>query len=272
MPYYQHSQLRNLTIAVGTIFNSLFIRKMDDESNIVDEHRVPLSYSSKDRFLTKIKSLNTSVNVQNFIPRIGFMMESMAYASDRQLSPHNKLDGNPRHGATGWAKANTYTPSPYDVEYIVSIYTNTMDEALQIVEQIAPMFRPNFNVTVNEIPELEILRDIPVILNSVNIDDNWSSNFDQGGLRSIVFDISLTARANLHPPVSKVGIIETTFINFIPLSGSGDIEDEEIWMTPTKQEVYLFCGASLVCDAYVNRLPVIGVDFHGNCMISAAPS
>jgi hypothetical protein len=252
MAYYRHNQLRNLTVAVGTIFNSLFIRKVDDDDNIVDEYKVPLSYSGKDRFLSKIKSIDTSVNVQNFIPRIGFMMESMGYASDRQLSPFNKMDSSARRGTDGWEKSNTYTPAPYDVEYSVSIYTNTMDEALQIIEQVAPMFRPVFNVTVNEIPELEILRDIPIILNSVSIDDNWSSNFDQGELRSIVFDLSITARANLHPPVTTQGTIETTFINFVPLSGSGLIEDDEIWYTPARQELYFYGAASLIAEATVS--------------------
>ena len=56
-----------------------------------------------------------------------------------------------------------YTPVPYNVSYNLYSFTRskTLRLGLQIVEQILPFFQPDFTVTVNAIPELNIKRDIP---------------------------------------------------------------------------------------------------------------
>ena len=44
------------------------------------------------------------------------------------------------------------------------IQTNS-DDALQIVEQILPYFQPDYTVTLNLRPTMDIVRDVPIILN-----------------------------------------------------------------------------------------------------------
>jgi hypothetical protein len=256
MSYFHHSLLRNLTISFGSIFNNLYIRKTEDDGAIIDEYRVPLSYANKDRFISKIRGENDGVRIQSFIPRIGFTMESLAYAPDRQLSAHNKITGNVKQVDNAWIKNTSYTPAPYDVDYNVSIYTNNTDDSLQLIEQIAPMFRPDFNISVNEMPDLDIIRDIPVTLNNISMDDTWASNFDQGELRTVVWDLNFTIRANLYAPINKLGVIDSTFISFVPLSGSDPIEDDDIWFTPDIPQIYIHGGVSVV--AVAQEIGVVG--------------
>ena len=47
------------------------------------------------------------------------------------------------------------------------------------------------------------------------------------------------------------GTIETTLVSFIPLTGSGPIGDDEIWISPVEPEVLMWAGASLVADAII---------------------
>ena len=47
------------------------------------------------------------------------------------------------------------------------IFAKNQEDALQIVEQILPYFNPDFSVTVNDLPELGIKRDIKIVMDSV---------------------------------------------------------------------------------------------------------
>ena len=68
-----------------------------------------------------------------------------------------------------------YTPVPYNINFSLYIFTaTTAENGLQIVEQILPFFQPEYTVTMNVIPELNLKRDIPIILNSVNYEDSYT--------------------------------------------------------------------------------------------------
>ena len=62
-----------------------------------------------------------------------------------------------------------YTPVPYNLNFSLYSFTASAEAGLQIVEQILPFFQPDYTVTINAVPELDIKRDVPIILNSVNI-------------------------------------------------------------------------------------------------------
>ena len=47
------------------------------------------------------------------------------------------------------------------------VFAKNQDDGLQAVEQIIPYFNPDFNVTINDLPELGIKRDIKITLDNV---------------------------------------------------------------------------------------------------------
>jgi hypothetical protein len=50
------------------------------------------------------------------------------------------------------------------------------DDALQIVEQILPYFQPDYTITINDMADMGIKRDVPIVLNSVSYLDNYPHN------------------------------------------------------------------------------------------------
>ena len=64
-----------------------------------------------------------------------------------------------------WWKGTNYNyfPVPYNVSYNLYSFTASAEAGLQIIEQILPFFQPDFTVTVNAIPELNIKRDIQIV-------------------------------------------------------------------------------------------------------------
>ncbi len=90
-----------------------------------------------------------------------------------------------------------------------------MNDALQIVEQILPYFQPEYTVTMKMIDSMTDYRDVPIILNSVNMEDTYEGDFTER--RVIEYSLSFTMKLNYFGPVytGKVikNVIERDYIN-----------------------------------------------------------
>jgi hypothetical protein len=99
-----------------------------------------------------------------------------------------------------------HTPVPYNINFSLYSFTATAENGLQIVEQILPFFQPEYTVTMKVVPELDIVRDIPIILNTVNYEDTYSGDFTTR--RAVVYTLSFTAKTYLYGPMSNQGVIK----------------------------------------------------------------
>jgi hypothetical protein len=99
-----------------------------------------------------------------------------------------------------------YTPVPYNISYTLNIFTATAESGLQIVEQILPFFQPDYTVTVNAVPELDIKRDVPIILNDISYEDNYSGDYTTR--RAVIYTLNFTAKTYLFGPASTQKVIK----------------------------------------------------------------
>ena len=72
-----------------------------------------------------------------------------------------------------------FMPVPYNIEFELNIFSKLNDDALQIIEQILPFFQPSFNLTVDLVESIGEKRDIPVILDSIDFQDDYEDLFKQ---------------------------------------------------------------------------------------------
>ena len=100
-----------------------------------------------------------------------------------------------------------YTPVPYNISYNLYSFTASAEAGLQIIEQILPFFQPDFTVTINAIPSLNIKRDIPIILNSVNYEDTYSGDFTTR--RAVIYTLNITPKTYLFGPSTSQKVIKT---------------------------------------------------------------
>lgn len=247
---FYHQSMRKITIGLGTLFNNIHLRRFDKDENVVDEITVPTSYASKNRFIAKLREIKGDTKVQTFIPRIGFTLNGINYDPSRKINSHGRITtGQPFNPDN---RKHVYNPVPYDLNYTVSVYTKNTEDALQILEQILPYFTPEFNLVFKEIPEIEMIRDIPIILDAVGIDDMWESQFDEGSLRTIVWDLDLTAKAWFYPPVTEQGVIKKVKINhFVMGDDFADNSDEWFVEGDPELEVMISGAAALIAEATV---------------------
>ena len=87
-------------------------------------------------------------------------------------------------------------PVPYNLDIELYALSKNSDDALQIVEQILPYFQPDYTITVNDMPDMGIKRDVPIVLNSIGYEDDYQGNFE--ARRAIIYTLSFTAKFYLY--------------------------------------------------------------------------
>ena len=207
--YFYNESMRRMTIGFGQIFNNIQIKRKDSNGNITQSIRVPLAYAPKEKFLARLDA-QPSLSDREFavtLPRMSFEITGISYDSSRKLTRVQKFK-HVKTGAEGKVLNFNYVPVPYNISYNLYSFTASAEAGLQIIEQILPFFQPDFTVTVNAIPELDIKRDIPIVLNSVNYEDTYSGDFSQR--RAVIYTLGFTAKTYLFGPASTQKVIKET--------------------------------------------------------------
>jgi len=215
--HFYHGSTRKIIVAFGTLFNNMTITRKDGK--VID---VPLTYASKEKFYLAYKQ-NIALNrpVDLILPRMGFIITDMSYDFERKTSSIGKFHAV---SATEAHHRKMYNPVPYDIQIQLSIYSRNMVDGLQILEQIVPFFKPSFNITINELEEMGVLRDIPIILDSVSHDDTSEGDFSDE-IRFLRWDLDFTIKANFYGPVRDQKIIKKVYVDY-HVSTDGEYDED----------------------------------------------
>jgi hypothetical protein len=204
---FYHGLIRKYVTIFGTLFNNIVIEQGEGDSR--QKLRVPLAYGPREKFLSRIEGNDDAGSHKTAIklPRIGFSFTSFTYAPQRKVATLNKIyktsEGN---------RQFAYAPVPYDVTVNMGIIAKTIDEANRITEQILPYFTPEFTVSAKLIEDLDEITDIPIVLNSVVMEDNYDGPYDER--RTIIVNLDFTMKILFFGPVSTSKIIKFVDVNF----------------------------------------------------------
>ena len=205
--YFYNESMRKMTVAFGQIFNNIQIKKKNSGGDVIQSIKVPLAYAPKEKFLVRLDQ-QSSLDEREMaitLPRMSFEITGITYDGNRKLTRIQKFK-TVKTGADGKILNFNYTPVPYNMSYSLHIFTATAESGLQIVEQILPYFQPDYTVTINQIPELNIKRDVPVILNRVEYEDSYTSDFTKR--RAVIYTLSFTAKTYLFGPATTQKVIK----------------------------------------------------------------
>jgi T4-like virus Myoviridae tail sheath stabiliser len=201
---YYHGSIRKAIVAFGRLFSDIYIdRKQGDSVNgtTIQRLQVPLSYAPKEKWLVRIEQDPTLENhTYTTLPRMSFEITSYMYDASRKLNRMQQI----KAGTSSNVNA-VYTPVPYNLDLSLYVLTKTQEDGLQIIEQILPTFTPEYTLQVNMIPELGITMDVPIILNSVNVQDEYDGSFQER--RFVTHTLNFQLKLNLYGPVGDQNII-----------------------------------------------------------------
>ena len=207
--HFYNEGLRKLTIAFGQLFNNIVLQNTSSTGAVTKRIRVPLAYAPKEKFIVRLEqqaNLQDDRAVSITLPRLGFEITGLSYDATRKLNKMNKTI-RVKESEEGKKHNFNFTPVPYNINFSLYSFTATAENGLQIVEQILPFFQPEYTVTMNVVPELNIKRDIPIILNSVNYEDTYSGDFTTR--RAVIYTLNFTAKTYLFGPSTSQKVIKT---------------------------------------------------------------
>lgn len=205
-PYY-NANIRKFVVSFGAIFSDLKIPRHDDNGNLVQTVNVPLAYGPKEKhFVRQEQDPSLETHVNNVLPKMGFEIAGYTYDTTRKTNRNNTIkcikDGH---------LTSVYSPVPYNLDINLYVLSKGTEDGFAIVEQILPLFSPEYNLNIKMLEEMNIVDTVPVILNSVSVQDDYEGDF--ANRRLVTHTFNFTAKLNIYGQVKEGNVITQTNVN-----------------------------------------------------------
>lgn len=199
-PFYWGT-IHKVVIAFGAVFSDIHIIRKDKNGNTVQTIEVPCNFAPAEKWMRKNKqNPNPGVDdqVEMVLPRMSYEITGFTYDAERQLPPTGRtvsaiVENNK-------VLKSQFNPVPYNIAFTVNIMTKTVEDSLMIVEQILPFFTPDYTITVKDIPELDLSKDLVIVLGGMEYEDLYQGSLNDR--RTIIWTLNFTVKAYLYPPVN----------------------------------------------------------------------
>ena len=234
---FYHETIRSVVVAFGTVFNNIQLVRKDNNGKIQQTLKVPLAYGPRQKFLVRLaEDPDLTKKIAVTLPRIGFEISNLTYDPTRKLNRVQKF--KKVKGDNANRLDTQYMPVPYNIGFELYILSKQSDDALQIVEQILPFFQPDYTLTINDMTDMGIKRDVPIILNSISYEDDYDGDFAER--RSLIYTLDFTAKFYLYGPVTSSSVIKT-----VQVDQYADIKDN----APKREQRYKVTPSPITADA-----------------------
>ena len=221
---YYHQTIRKYVAVFGTLFNDINVVRRDASDVIKEQIKVPIAYSPRDRWILRLRRARgisgTDEAVAMSLPRMGFDLTGITYDGTRKLNTLGQVySANTAAGTSTLMKQ--YNPVPYNFDFSLYSMVSNAEDGAQIFEQIVPFFTPEFTVTVNLIPSMNIAPDVTMVMTGVQIEDNYEGDFQ--ATREIVWTLTFTMKGYVYPDVKTGSVVKTVIVN---LRMPGDVDSD----------------------------------------------
>ena len=206
--------IRKTTLAFASLFTDIPFVTYDQNGKEVERRKVPITYGNKEKYVKRIEASPGEINekVQITLPRLEYGLVNMDYDKDRKVNLANKIVG-----CSSDAHAYVKAPMPYNFNFEVVLYTRTIEDANQILEYILPFFMPDYNIKINMVADVGIVRNIPITFSGESEDEDSTGSFDSP-VRSVFRTLNFVARSYIYqtPSYYKPILEAITNINIPP--------------------------------------------------------
>jgi hypothetical protein len=211
--------IRKLVVGFGNLFDSITLYRFKPDLTESERFIVPIAYASKERYVMRLEEdLNLDKKVQLTLPRMSFEMAGLSYDSSRKQNTNIKnFSGTPPSGIL-----SQYNPVPYNFDFNLYIYVRNIEDGTQIIEHILPFFTPDYTIKLNLIPEMGIIKEVPVILNSTQHEITYEGGRDNE-TRMIVWTLNFTVKGFIFGKVTETSVINRAFVSVYNLVSQEEV-------------------------------------------------
>lgn len=155
--FFYDGQIRRFLIQFIRIVSNFEVEFGKDRDGTRTLQRVPVYYGDPSRQAATILRQN-SENILNAVPAMSAYISAFTYQQDRMQEPFfiSKMQLRERQydaetGTYTNQQGDSYTverlmPVPYNLEVKLDIWTSNTEQKMQIIEQLAVMFNPSFEI------------------------------------------------------------------------------------------------------------------------------
>jgi hypothetical protein len=204
--------IRKIVVGFGNLFDNITLVRYNPDLTEAERFVVPIAYADKEDYVMRLEGdYNLDKKVQITLPRMSFQMSGMSYDSSRKQNTNIKAFAK----QSGGGVAAQYNPVPYDMDFSLYIYVRNIEDGTQLIEHIIPYFTPDYTIKINLIPEMGIVKEIPVILKNVDMPVDFEGDRERD-TRVIIWTLNFTVKGFIFGAVSdNIALIRTSITNIL---------------------------------------------------------
>lgn len=200
--YFYNRTTKAISYAFLGLFKDICVVKYDINDNPIQTIRIPVTFQTPEKEMWQRKQPQQYIDNNNQeqgkryyleLPRIAVIWDGISYNSSRQADSNSTIVYQSQ--SLGEAISDL-SPTPYDINYTVSIKSDSYDYLSQFLEQILPHFNPKINLRIKEFGSENIERDMPVTLNSIS--PMFDIEIPETSERMIACDLTFSVAAFFH--------------------------------------------------------------------------
>jgi hypothetical protein len=200
--------LRKIITGFSDLFSNITLVRYNPDDTEQERFIVPIAHATKELYVMRLQAdPDLDKIIQMTLPRLSFEMNGMTYDATRKQNTNIKNFAQTPTGAI-----SQYMPVPYNLDFSLYLYVRNIEDGTQIIEHILPYFTPDYTIKINLIPEMGMVKEVPIILNSTEYEINYEGDRDSD-TRMIIWTLNFTAKAFLYRDTSETGLIKHTTTN-----------------------------------------------------------
>ena len=209
--------IRKLVVGFGNLFDEITLVRYNPDNSEAQRFVVPIAYAAKELYAQRIEGdPNLDKKVQMTLPRMSFEMNGLTYDATRKQNTNIR-----QFAQTNAGVVSQYNPVPYNFDFNLYIYVRNIEDGTQIIEHILPYFTPDYTIKLNLIPEMGIIKEVPIVLNTTTSEVTYEGPKDTDP-RMIIWTLNFTVKGFIFGAVSSTGLIKTSITNIFNEITSAD--------------------------------------------------
>lgn len=220
--YFYFESIRNTSIAVLDLFNNIHVHELDRQGNVENDITVPIAMARRQKYLSRLREEHKKIEqdrdvahagIQLSLPRLSLEITDLQPDPSRQLNALNScINRVTQNNVSQYLQQREGIP--LNVTYSLTAWTRTIDQMFQIFEQMLAYMVPEFTLKVNQVPEMGVVRDVPLRFDNVSINDLFDGVL-QEELNTYQWSFSFSAETYIYPPITdNAGVIKRAITNF----------------------------------------------------------
>jgi hypothetical protein len=201
---FYNRALRKYVVGFGNLFNDITLVRYNPDFSEAQRMIVPIIYAPKETYVDRLETdPKLDKKTQITLPRMSFELTGFNYDATRKLNTNSK-----NFAQTNSGLVSQYNPVPYNFDFNLYLYVRNIEDGTQIIEHILSYFTPDYTIKLNMIPEMGVIKEVPIVLNSTTQDIDYEGDYARD-TRVIIWTLNFTVKGYIYGKIndSSKGLI-----------------------------------------------------------------